>query len=85
MSKPIAEWTDEELAAVILALLWRHQDEAGHSHGRSRTNALTEAVIDLLGIKLPCDPVDFPSDHVLIREADRRRLSRPVRTNPDFT
>lgn len=81
--KPIAEWTDEELAAVILAQLWRYQDEAGQSHGRTIESAMLEAAQFLLDLIPLVSPEQFPVLMELLREADRRRLSRPIRTHED--
>lgn len=80
--KAIAEWTDEELAAVILAQLWRHQDAAGQSHGRTIESAMLEAAQFLLDLKPLVSPEQFPVLMELLREADRRRLFRSIRTNP---
>lgn len=83
---PLSEWTDEELAAVLLSQLWRHYDAAGESHGRGYAASLAEGVLDLTRWSVPEDGsvAERPQDAVLLRDATRRNAARIDRGEPYY-
>jgi hypothetical protein len=80
--QPPQSWTNEELGGALLGQLWRIYDAGGISNGRSHEAVLLEAASDVLQLSTPAAE-DRPRDKVMLDEAQRRRLARPIRTHGD--
>ena len=76
--KPLPDWTDEDLGAALLQVLYRIQDAAGESHGRSYGNELLSLALGLLPASPP--PGDYhywPLESDMIAEARTRLYGTP--------
>jgi hypothetical protein len=80
--QPPQSWTNEELGGALLSALWLIYDGGGISDGRSHEAVLLEAARDVLQLPTPAVD-DRPREKVMLDEAQRRRLARPIRTHGD--